>query len=145
MHSKHRCVPLTDSELVKTTCTHCAYTLHGSTPLPTFMSYWANHKPEIIIWALVGLILLLLLVWCFHKPTPVCAQPAAPALYPRLHHAIADIELAPLPRVFVPAPLYEYHERGLWLPSDTELEKRVDGYLYPKHLGEARHEASDGS
>ena len=42
-----------------------------------------------------------------------------------------DIELSPPPRAFVPAPLYEQHERDVWLPNNLELEKRDDGYSYP--------------
>ena len=94
-------------------------------------SYWTGHKPEIIVWTVVGVWLLLFFVWSFW-PRPIRdPQIVTPSIRPRVYSVMDDIELSPPPRAFVPAPLYEQHERDVWLPNNLELEKRDDGYYYP--------------
>lgn len=104
------------------------------------MSYWDDHKVEIITWAVVGLALLSVVTWCFYEPLPANVRPVLPAWHHGANSTITDIELAPLPQAFIPAPLYDLHECDLWLPSDTELEKRADGYYYPKYMEDWRRE-----
>jgi|SRR5690242_11597328 len=100
------------------------------------MSYWDNHKVEVVTWAVVGLALLGIVIWCFYMPLPTNVRPTLLAWHHDVNPNITDIELAPLPRAFIPAPLYDHHERGLRISSDTELEKRTDGYYYPKYMEE---------
>ena len=108
-------------------------------------TYWRDHRFEIIAWVVVGVLLLVFLAWCYVPGRKIQIQPTNPILrthrYPNDH----DVELAPLPRAFVPAPLYENHERDLWMPDYTDLEKRADGYHYPKHLETVRFAGRNSS
>lgn len=100
--------------------------------------YWRNHRFEIIAWVVVGVLLVVFFAWCY-CPKPIThVPPAAPVLRPRRYPDDQDVELAPLPRAFVPVPLYEDHEHDIWMPDHVDLEKRADGYHYPKHLEEVR-------
>ena len=108
-------------------------------------AYWTEHKLEIIVWSIVGILFLIFLFWCFYPQPTINARPATPVLHPHTHPAVVDIELVPLPRAFLPVPLYENHERDLWVPNNAELEKRADGHYYPKWLGEIRHLVSDNT
>lgn len=98
-------------------------------------AYWTGHEQEIIVWSIVGIFLLLYLIWCFRSKAAVNIQPLTPPLLPQPYPAIYNFEFAPLPRVFLPLPLYEERERDLWLPDHTELVRR-DGFHYPKGLSE---------
>ena len=59
---------------------------------------------------------------------------APPPSQPRMYLAEDDIELAPLPLALHPLPLYEEHERDVWLPNNLELEKHDDRHHYPKRV-----------
>lgn len=119
-------------------------------PLQLFCStnmsqYWRYHKFEIIAWVVLGVLLIASLAWCCcPKPQPH-VQPATPVLGPRRYPNDHDVELAPLPRAFVPVPLYENHERDIRIPDYTNLDKRADGYHYPRHLEEIRVAGRGGS
>ncbi|KAF2628967.1 hypothetical protein BU25DRAFT_490108 [Macroventuria anomochaeta] len=67
-------------------------------------TYWTDHKHEIIVWSIVGVLLLVFLFWCFHSKPIINIQPETPALRPQQHPARDDIELASPPRAFLPAP-----------------------------------------
>lgn len=109
-------------------------------------AYWINHRYEIIAWVVVGVLLVVFFVWCYYHPKPMThVQPAAPVLRPRRYPDDHDVELAPLPRAFVPVPLYEDHERDRWMPDHIDLEKRADGYHYPKHLEGVRVAGRDSN
>lgn len=114
---------------------HRAFLVFHSAKMTT---YWRDHRFEIIAWIIVGVLLVVFLAWCCYPERKIHVQPAAPVIQPRRYPNDHDVELAPLPRAFVPAPLYENHERDLWVLDCTDLEKRVDGYHYPKHLEQVR-------
>ncbi|KAF3041928.1 hypothetical protein E8E12_007676 [Didymella heteroderae] len=101
-------------------------------------AYWKNHRLEIISWVIVGVLLIMFLAWCWYPQPKIHVQPATPVLRPRRYPDDHDVELAPLPRAFVPLPLYENHERDVWVPDYIDLEKHADGYHYPRHLDKMR-------
>jgi len=101
-------------------------------------TYWRDHRFEIIAWVIVGVLLLVFLARCCYPGRKIHIQPTTPILRSHRHPDDHDVELAPLPRAFVPAPLYESHERDVWMPDYTALEKHADGYHYPKHLETVR-------
>lgn len=108
-------------------------------------AYWRDHKFEIIAWAIVGVLLSIFLAWCCFSKPRIHVRPATPVLQPHRCPDDHDVELAPLPRAFVPAPLYENYERDIWVPDNAELEERADGYCYPKRLEEVRHMVGNNS
>jgi hypothetical protein len=108
-------------------------------------TYWRNHRFEIIAWVIVGVLLVVFLAWRCWPKSRVRTQPATPVLRPLRYPDDHDVELAPLPRAFIPAPLYENYERDVWVQNDAVLEKRADGYYYPKHSKEVRANASSYS
>lgn len=100
--------------------------------------YWKDHKFEIITWVIVGVLLVVFLAWCFCSKPRIRTPPAIPVSWPRHYPDGHDVELPPTTRAFVPAPLYSNHGLDVWMPGGTELEKRTDGYWYPKRPEEVR-------
>lgn len=79
--------------------------------------------------------MLVFLAWvCSSKPK-IHIRPATPVLRPSRYREDRVVELSPLPRAFMPAPLYENHKCDAWVPNNMELEKYADGYFYPKTTG----------
>ncbi|KAF1924894.1 uncharacterized protein M421DRAFT_95050 [Didymella exigua CBS 183.55] len=101
-------------------------------------AYWKARKFEIIAWVIVGVLLIVSLAWCCCSKPRTRARSATPFVQPHRYPGDHDAELAPLPRAFVPVPLYEGYERDVRVPNNAELEKRADGYFYPKRPEEVR-------
>ena len=109
-------------------------------------AYWIVHKHVIISWTIVGVMLLVFLIWCFH-PKFSSQRPSSTLTIPsQVQPDVESIELTSLPRAFLRTPspssmlqlpLYEDHGRDPWVSDRMELEKR-DGYFYPKGLAEMR-------
>jgi hypothetical protein len=114
-------------------------------------SYWTTHKHEIIVWSIVGVIMLIFLFWYLHPKAVPYVMPPTPVIRPQSDPIIDNVELAPLPRVLLHAPisssmlqlpLYENRDRDLWVPDYVELEEQ-GGYFYPKGLRMTRDVAEN--
>jgi hypothetical protein len=106
---------------------------------------WRDHGFVIIAWVVVGVLLMVFLAWCYVSGCKIQIQLTTLILRPRRYPNDHDVELAALPYAFVPEPLYENHERDVWMPDYTDLEKHADGYHYPKHLETVKYTGRDSS
>lgn len=100
----------------------------------TMTAHWSDLEPMIIVWSVVGVFVLVFGVCCLLPRRSIGITTEAPVVHPPTNPPAMNIELGPLPRAFIPAPLYEDRHRDLWLPDSAELEKHDDGYYYPKNL-----------